>query len=68
MNGHRFRKRKARRRAIVAITRTLEQILDREKAYYYSIPGSVANEDRYNESEFVLGTLDSVIESLRYIH
>ena len=64
----RFLKRKARRRAVISITLTLERILDMEKDYFYSIPVSIANEGRYSESEFFIGILDDVVESLRYIY
>jgi hypothetical protein len=65
--NNRFVKRRARRRAIWAITRTLEQILDLEIGYLYSIPDTNANEERWSESELFVGMLDSAVESLRYI-
>jgi hypothetical protein len=64
---NRFIKRRARRRAIWAIAHTLEQILDREIDYLYSIPDTEANEERWSEAELAVGMLDSAVESLRYI-
>jgi len=67
MDTSRFMRRKARRRAIWSITRTLEQILYKEEDYLFSIPDTVANEERYYVSEYFVGTLYDVIDSLRYI-
>jgi hypothetical protein len=65
--NHRFDKRKARRRAIVAIADTLEWILELEIACHHSIPDSEANERRRIESEFMLGCLQCAVEDLREI-
>jgi hypothetical protein len=64
---NRYAKRKARRRAIKSITRTLELILQMETEYFYSIPDSVANEERNSESEFLIGFLDCAVDDLRFI-
>ena len=63
----RFAKRKARKRAIKSITRTLEQILELEIEYLYSIPDSPTNEGRYSEAEFLIGFLDAIVDDLHCI-
>jgi uncharacterized protein with PQ loop repeat len=63
MNNY-FIKRRARKRAIWLIVSALEEIFYKEKDYYCSIPITIANRDRYIESEHFIATLDGVIESL----
>jgi len=64
---NRYAKRKARRRAIKSITRKIILIRDIEEDYLNSLPDTEANEDRYIESEYFVGTLYNVVESLEFL-
>jgi len=65
---NRFKKRRCRRHAVLAIICTLEKILNMEVVYYLSIPNTHANEDLQNKSGYTVDTLDYVIDSLRHIY
>jgi len=56
-----FARRKNRRRTILSITRTLEEILKMEMKYYQSIEDIQINEDRLIESGYTLDMIDEAI-------